>query len=224
MAEHKKSKSLDEIENTILMKYESVSKESKHLLVGISGIDASGKSTFANYLEKSLRKKNISCFIISGDDFFFKRKVRYANPNGAIGYYQESCNYKNLLEELLIPLKKSKQSFQKIIKIVDWKTDTDVEVEYFFQKSSVVIVEGVFLFKKGISEVFDYKIWMDLSFRRGVKRAMRRERDIIRYGSAHRVKERYLNRLYRAQLMHLEQDKPYEVCHTIVTQAVSEGV
>ncbi len=106
------------------------------------------------YLENSLREKGIPCFIISGDDFFFKRKVRYANPNGAIGYYQESCNYKNLFEELLIPLKKSKQSFRKIIKIVDWKTDTDVERgegRYCFQQPSVIIVEGVFLFKKGFS-------------------------------------------------------------------------
>ncbi|WP_410985044.1 uridine kinase [Bacillus cereus] len=222
--EYKGYKNLKEIEENILEGYADTSKASKHFLVGVSGIDASGKSTFASHLRENLLKKDIPCLIISGDDFFFKRKVRYANPDGVIGYYKESCDYKKLFELLLLPLKQSCNVFHRNLQIVDWKTDKYIQIEYALEKPTVVIVEGVFLFKKEHLEVFDYKIWMALSFRQGVKRAMKRERDILHYGSKQKVKERYLNRLYRAQLLHLKIDEPYSRCHAITNSSLKGDV
>ncbi len=76
------------------------------LLVGIDGIDASGKTTLANHLASELRKK---CSVIRAaiDGFHNPQEIRYARgKNSPEGCYFDSFNYNAMKEFLLDPLKR----------------------------------------------------------------------------------------------------------------------
>ncbi|WP_426454748.1 uridine kinase [Paenibacillus sp. S-38] len=199
----------------LLQGYEERKREHRHLLVCISGIDASGKSTLAYRLQASLQERGAAVLPVSGDDFFFKREVRYRNPDPALGYYRESCDYGKLFGELLLPLKGG-GAVRKTLTLVDWESNEYREAVYAVTEPAIILVEGVFLLRRDLPDVFDYKVWVHATFLAGVKRACSRERDLQYYGSAKAIRERYLKRLYRGQLLHLKQDYPWERCQGIV--------
>jgi uridine kinase len=149
----------------------------KNYLVGISGIDAAGKSTLSARVKEQLTGLNIQCVSISGDDFLMEKHVRNANPNQALGYYNDSFDYEKLFKGVLIPAR-TKTSFKHKVPVMDLLSDTVTESEVSVQGPCVVLVEGVFLFKQGLPDVFDYKLWIDLSFEEGLQRAERRPRDL----------------------------------------------
>ncbi|AFC29067.1 putative uridine kinase [Paenibacillus mucilaginosus 3016] len=199
----------------LLRRHEERKKENRHLLVCISGIDASGKSTLAYRLQAGLQEKGAAVLPVSGDDFFFKREVRYQNPDPALGYYRESCDYEKLFGELLLPLRDGGAVHRTLI-LVDWESNEYREAIYTVSEPAIVLVEGVFLLRRDLPDVFDYKVWVHATFRTGVKRACSRDRDLQYYGSVKAIRERYLKRLYRGQLLHLKQDHPWERCEGIV--------
>ncbi|MCZ8517874.1 MULTISPECIES: adenylyl-sulfate kinase [Paenibacillus] len=201
--------------------YQAKKKENRHLLVCVSGIDASGKSTLAQRLQESLTERGMPVLPLSGDDFFFRRHVRYRNPDPAAGYYLDSCDYGTLFGELLVPLSRG-ELVRKTVTHVDWESDAYRETEYSVPEPSVIVVEGVFLLRRDLPDVFDYRIWLSLSFRAGVKRACSRERDLAYYGSVQAIRDRYLKRLYRGQLLHLQQDRPWERCQAVLAPSTPD--
>ncbi|GAB0171274.1 hypothetical protein LSPCS325_47110 [Lysinibacillus sp. CTST325] len=70
--------------------------------MAISGITASGKTTFANELAEELRRRKKRTSI---DNFHHPRAIRYRQgKDSAIGYYEDAHDYQALKEKLLILL------------------------------------------------------------------------------------------------------------------------
>lgn len=189
--------------------------ESNNYIVGISGIDCAGKSTLLGELEQFLTRQGIACVCISGDDFLLEPKIRNANPDQALGYYDESFDYHTLFHEILVPARNALH-YHKNISISDWLNDRMVDAELKINGPCVVLVEGVFIFKRSLPDVFDYRIWIELSFEEGLGRALERPRDRAHYGSEERIRARYLERLYKGQRLHLQLDRPLETCNAIM--------
>jgi uridine kinase len=78
----------------------------KHpIRVGVSGITASGKTTFANELAEEMKKCGVQVTRASIDDFHNPRVIRYAQgKESARGYYEGAHDYTALKERLLKPL------------------------------------------------------------------------------------------------------------------------
>lgn len=184
-------------------------------LVGISGIDCSGKSTLAYRLEERLNMNNIPVQTVHGDDFLFDRVTRNKNPNQEIGYYAETFDYDKLFNELLIPMK-SNRTLDKDLILLNWMNDKYTKVKFQVRYPSVIIVEGVFLFKKNLPDIFDFKIWIDISFEEGLQRALNRTRDQNYYGDPELIRQRYTERFYKGQKLHLKIDNPIEKCDLII--------
>jgi hypothetical protein len=75
------------------------------LLVAVDGVDASGKTTFAEWLAEALRLRGRSAQVIHVDDFMHVRSVRHRRGrNSPEGYFHDSYDYESLTRYVLEPL------------------------------------------------------------------------------------------------------------------------
>lgn len=75
------------------------------LRVAVTGITASGKSTLAEELEQTLKRRGRNCVHIAVDDFHNPRDLRYRQGReSAEGYYFDAYNYPLLKKFVLEPL------------------------------------------------------------------------------------------------------------------------
>lgn len=75
------------------------SKADRHIVVGIDGVDGSGKTTFAQRLLETLSfELDAKCVqMVSIDDFHNPRVVRYQQGKGSpVGFFEDSFDYESL--------------------------------------------------------------------------------------------------------------------------------
>jgi HAD superfamily hydrolase (TIGR01549 family) len=153
--------------------------KNKAFVIGINGIDGAGKTKFAESLEKFLISRNYKTQAIHLDDFHNPRALRYAGENQVENYYNRSFNISLIIEKLLAPLRRN-SAFSTRLTVLDLPTDKySIEKEYSFNHNTIVIFEGVFLFRKELSPYIDYKIFLDIPFEESLKRAGARDSEEI---------------------------------------------
>ncbi len=149
-------------------------------VVGINGIDCSGKTNFANGLDKHLRQQGYRAQLIHLDEFLNPREVRYSGDARDDLYYERfkegfNYNYPLLIDNVLGPAQRYGQVKTRL-SLLDWRADRfDIEREYAITRDTIVIVEGIFLFIKNIAPYIDLQVFLDAPFGVCLERA--RERD-----------------------------------------------
>jgi phosphoglycolate phosphatase-like HAD superfamily hydrolase/uridine kinase len=182
--------------------------KNKAFVIGINGIDGAGKTKFADSLEKFLISRNYKTQAIHLDDFHNPRALRYAGEDQVENYYNRSFNISLVIEKLLSPLRR-KSAFSTRLTVLDLPADKySIEKEYSFNHNTIVIFEGVFLFRKELSPYIDYKIFLDIPFEESLKRAsVRDSEDII---------NKYESKYLPAQARYLEEYPPHQVADMII--------
>ncbi|MED0935865.1 uridine kinase [Bacillus cereus] len=182
--------------------------------VGVSGITASGKTTFANELAEEMKKLGVPVTRATIDDFHHPRAIRYARgKESARGYYEDAHDYTAFKERLLKPLGPDGNLQYETISH-NLKTDIPVHNEPLrAQNNMVLIVDGTFLLKKDVSHLFDYKIFVDTDFEIARKRGAKRETEA--FGSYEEAEKMFLNRYHAACKMYIDEHNPKE-CADVV--------
>ncbi len=197
---------------TVFSEIKKRKQKGKAFVVGITGIDASGKTKFSEELEKFLVSKNYKTQTINLDDFHNPQKIRYSGNDQADNYYNKNFDTKTVIEKLLIPVKQ-KNAFTKKLSLLNLSTDNyENKKEYIFCKNSIVIFEGVFLFRKEFFSYIDYKIFIEISFKESIKRA--KIRDVPLYGK--KVLKKYNEKYLPAQKKYLNQSPPLKTANIII--------
>ncbi len=192
----------------ILEKIHQKKQPDKAFVIGINGIDGSGKTAFAEALETYLRKKDLPTQLIQLDDFHNPKAIRYAGNDQADNYYHKSFNIDLIIKKLLVPIQKKKSVSLKLTTL-DWQTDKfENKQKYHIKPDTIIIFEGVFLFRKELAPYFDLKIFLDIPFDESKKRAVIRDpsASLIRYD------EKYLP----AQQKYLTEYPPTKVADIII--------
>jgi HAD superfamily hydrolase (TIGR01549 family) len=180
----------------------------KAFVIGINGIDGSGKTKFAESLEKFLISRNYETQAIHLDDFHNPRALRYAGEDQVENYYNRSFNISLVIEKLLAPLHR-KSTISTKLTLLDWRTDKyDIEREYRFNQNTIVIFEGVFLFRKEFAPYIDYKLFLDIPFEESKRRA------IVRDPKA--VIKKYDDKYLPAQAKYLQEYPPRQVADMVI--------
>ncbi|MBF7152733.1 MULTISPECIES: nucleoside/nucleotide kinase family protein [Bacillus] len=184
--------------------------------VGVSGITASGKTTFANELAEEIKKRGLPVTRASIDDFHHPRAIRYAQgKESARGYYEDAHDYTAFKERLLKPLGPNGNLQYETISH-NLITDMPVHNELLLaQPNMVIIVDGTFLLKKDVAHLFDYKIFVDTDFEIARERGAKRETEA--FGSYEEAEKMFLNRYHAACKMYLDEHNPKE-CADVVFQ------
>lgn len=184
--------------------------------VGVSGITASGKTTFANELAEEIKKRGLPVTRASIDDFHNPKVIRYAQgKESARGYYEDAHDYTAFKERLLKPLGLNGNLQYETI---SHNLITDIPVyntPILAQPNMVLIVDGTFLLKKDIEYLFDYKIFVDTDFEIARKRGAKRETEA--FGSYEEAEKMFLSRYHAACKMYIDEHNPKE-CADVLFQ------
>lgn len=185
--------------------------DNRPFVVGITGIDSSGKTMFTESLAKFLISKNRQVQVISLDDFHNPRQVRYSGRNQAENYYRRSFNIQNIIENLLIPARQ-KGEHSVTLTLLDLLTDKyEIKKEYSFKPETIILFEGVFLFRKELAEYIDLKVFLEIPFDESKKRAKARDPEA--------VLNKYDRKYLPAQARYLKEYPPQEIADMIIDNA-----
>ncbi|KXY31041.1 uridine kinase [Bacillus cereus] len=182
--------------------------------VGVNGITASGKTTFANELAEEMKNRGVQVTRASIDDFHNPRVIRYAQgKESARGYYEDAHNYTAFKERLLKPLGPNGNLQYETI---SHNLITDMSVHntpLVASPTMVLIVDGTFLLKKEIEYLFDYKIFVDTDFE--IARNRGAERETEAFGSYEEAEKMFINRYHAACKMYIDEHNPKECANVI---------
>jgi uridine kinase len=185
--------------------------EDRALLVGVSGIDASGKGFVAARLAAALRRLGVRAVIINADGWLHLPGRRFGAENPGLHFYEHALRLEEMFAQLVLPLRDQR----RIRLTMDYAEETASSYRkhtYDFPVVDVVIVEGIFLFKPGYRDHFDLKIWIDCSFETALERAVARGQE----GLPPEETKRAFNIIYfPAQRIHAERDRPREAADEV---------
>ena len=201
-----------QIFENILNEIKKRKQENKAFVLGINGIDGSGKTEFAENFKKFLLLNKHKAQIINMDDFFNSKGERYSGNNQVYNYFHKSFNIDILINELLMPIRKGK-CFRKKLTLLNIKTNKyNTRKEYILENDTVVILEGIFLFRKELLNFIDYKIFLEISFQESMKRM--KNRDIPIYGNI--MLEKISNKIFPAQKKYLGTYLPFKKANILI--------
>ncbi len=118
-------------------------KEKSKLVIGISGISLSGKTTYANELKNMLKEKNKNVDLISLENNIKVYEESLKDKNPSKYYYENAYDFNAIQNDINIAL----------------------------QNNDIVIVEGLLLFKNTSNLKLDIKVWLDTTFTTSINRA-----------------------------------------------------
>jgi uridine kinase len=183
------------------------------VLVGISGIDGSGKGFVSAKLADALRAKLLNVAVISADDWLNLPHVCMNHDNYAEHFYEHAIRFDEMFERLIVPLKYHRE-INITADCADAKATTYRERRYDFRNIDIVLLEGIFLFKRGYRHQFDLSVWIDCSFECALERAIERGQEGL---PPTETSEAFETIYFPAQRIHFARDKPREAADCIVT-------
>jgi uridine kinase len=185
-------------------------------VVGINGVEGSGKSTLSLKLSTLLEEYGHDVHVISVDDFHRPREVRFRRGElSPEGYRFDSVDLPALTERVLIPLRTA-QSFPVEVAIALWDVLNDRPLVRLASvaANAIVLVEGVFLFEEPALAHLDLKVFVKAEFEVILDRVMARDRS--RFGSANDVIARYRTKYIPGQMLYLDQVRPEVLADIVV--------
>ena len=186
------------------------------ILVGIDGIDAAGKTTLADELVAPLQQRGRRTVRVSIDGFHKPRAQRLAR--GALspeGYLHDSFDYAHLVRDFIKPAKAMRHHTTLPAAIFDVASDravSDRTIE--LQPGTIVLFDGVFLFRPELVAFWDYRIFVEIGFDTSLARGIARDAHVM--GGEAAARERYLRRYIPGQRLYFEAARPVELADVVV--------
>jgi uridine kinase len=183
--------------------------------VAIDGGGAAGKTTFANELIEPLEKLGRNVIRSTIDGFHNppekRRKQGKLSPKG---YFEDSYDYPQLKKYLLEPLGPTGDlNYKESVYNFRINQPTTVETKKA-SKNSILIFEGIFLFNEYLFPYWDYKLFIDASFKNTMQRAIVRDNEL--FGGTDNVIKLYKKRYIPGQKMYLSKHNPIGVSDIVL--------
>jgi len=186
------------------------------VLVAISGKDASGKTIMADLIAKYIQKQTDRQVIrINVDDFMNERSVRYTEAASAgEGCYKYTFNFEAFKKYALEPLRPNGSYVYKN-KVFDHATDKSMLAEdQKADSNAIVIIDGVFLFKKDLVDFWNLKILLETSDDVVIERGARR--DETRIGNYDDARKKFIDRYIASQTIYYHEVSPDKLADIII--------
>ncbi len=182
------------------------------LLVGISGIDASGKGFVTTRIAESLQKRGIKLAVISADGWLNLPHVRFHQQDLAKHFYESAIRFDEMFERVILPLRGTRN--------VNVESDFTEETattfrkhRYAFRNIDIILLEGIFLFKPAYRHHFDLTAWVHCSFGTALKRAIARCQEGLPPAETIRA---FTTIYFPAQRIHFTRDNPQAAADFII--------
>jgi uridine kinase len=135
------------------------------VLVAVDGVDGVGKTMFADELGQVLRRGQRDVIRVSVDDFHCRREIRHRRgKDSPDGFWLDSFDYSRLTADVLKPLgpggsRRYRTAAHDLI--TDAQLSPPVRTA---APGAVVVLDGLFLHRDGLSHLWDLSIWLDAPF------------------------------------------------------------
>lgn len=196
-------KQVEQIADRIL-KMRSEVPVKRSLLAGISGIDASGKGYVAARIRDELDRRSKRTALFNADGWLNLPDVRFGGDDPGNHFYNHALRLDEMFERLIVPLKRNR-SIRLNADLVEETADRYHQFEYWFDDIDVILLEGIFLFKKQYIEHFDFKIWIECSFETALHRAIERSQEGL---GPEQTADAFETIYFPAQKIHFDIDTP----------------
>lgn len=125
--------------------YVKIKNDNDAFIVGVNGFDCSGKTHFSNSLKNMFIADGTSAIVIDIDNF----NNRLVENNTYESFSKNEFNKKNL-----------ETYYHQIIDFqLARKKILSLNMDY-----SVIIIEGIFIYKKELVDLFDFKIFLEIDY------------------------------------------------------------
>lgn len=185
------------------------------VIVAVDGVDGAGKSTFADGFAEAFAEVGTAVFRASIDGFHRPRAERYARGrHSPEGFYRDSFDYSALRRVLIDPFRDGAQTsgttgFQ--LEAFDVARDTAVEAQWVTApKDAVLIIDGVFLLRPELRDLWDWSVWLEVPF------SVSYARMALRDGSSPNPDARSNARYRQGQAIYLSEARPQAEASAIV--------
>lgn len=132
-------------------------------MVGVDGVDAAGKTTFADAFGEAVRARGRAVVRLSLDDFHAPRAVRYRlGRESPAGFWLDSYDYEAFGRDVLAAIRPGgTRRFRRAS--LDLETDALLESPWeTASRGALVIVDGLFLHRDELADVWDYSVTPEL--------------------------------------------------------------
>lgn len=180
-------------------------------LIGIDGEDGSGKTMFARNLARQAARSGRPTVIVHLDDFLNPSAVRHARGRSSPdGFWLDTYNYDAFRSGVLAPLMPGGNGRYRA-RSYDPRVDrTVLSSPMPSPQDALIIVEGMFLHRDGLAQVWDLSVFLDVPFTETVRRMAERD------GSSADPTDRSLNRYIAGQQIYFSHAKPWDRATVVV--------
>lgn len=141
----------------------------KRVLVAIDGLDGAGKTVLAEELVEVADQDGLRPISsLSIDGFHQPRSVRYANGQGPDPFYRDSYDYDAFIRSVVTPFRHGLSITPAV-----WDVDADLAVlpkQVSLPKDCVLLVDGIFLHRPELRDLWDASLWVQVPFTVSVRR------------------------------------------------------
>ncbi len=177
--------------------------------IAVDGVDGSGKSTFSAKLVQQLHPRLV--VVLHADDFLNPAPVRHAKgKHSPQGFWTNLYNYPAMMSYALDPLRPGGDGRYRPASY-DSETDTVICPPLLrAPDDALVLVEGLFLHREELVDLWDLSIFLDVPFEETARRMA--ARDGTHPDPRHDSMRRYIG----GQRIYFEQARPWEQATIIV--------
>jgi uridine kinase len=178
--------------------------QSRAVLTGISGIDGSGKGWVARRLALDLEESGLRIAVLGADLWLNLPPVRFSPEHPGEHFYRHALRLEELLSQAVLPLRDHRRLDLEFDAVEETATTFRPE-RWTFADVDVIVLEGIFLFKRGLRSHFDLALWLDCSWETALERALARGQEGL---PPEQTVGAYRTIYFPAQRVHLERDEP----------------
>ncbi len=183
----------------------------RSVLVGVTGIDGSGKGYLTGKIVDQLQHVGIKTVGISIDDWLNLPHKRFNPDNPAEHFYEHAIHFDEMFQQLILPLKANRIHHL----VADFAEETASEYRkhtYQFNDVDVIVLEGIYLLKRAYRGYFDLTFWVECTFETVLERALQRGQEGLPPAETIRA---YETIYFPAQQIHFAKDNPQSVADMV---------
>ncbi len=136
------------------------------LLIGIDGIDGSGKSTFADELTAQLAEGRAPVVRSTVDSFHHPRAVRWSRGRSSpVGFYLDSHDLGALRERLLDPIRAGRGATYRLAAFDEPSDQPVEEAPRRVSGDEILVFDGIFLCRPELVDYWDYLVFLEAKAR-----------------------------------------------------------
>lgn len=177
---------------------------SRALLAGISGIDGAGKGWVARRLALDLEESGLRVAVLGADLWLNLPPVRFSPARPGEHFYRHALRLEELLAQAVLPLRAHRR-LDLVFDAVEETATTFRPERWTFADVDVIVLEGIFLFKRELRSHYDLALWLECSWETALERALARGQEGL---PPEQTVHAYATIYFPAQRLHLERDAP----------------